>query len=123
MRVVARILLIDDDARILAATKSILEAAGYEVKIANSPFGAGNAVRRENPDVVVMDVMMPGLDGKSLARLVRNRSDVPIIFYSAMDEEGLYRIARRTEHATHVCKSEGVDALLDAIGRVLEPAE
>ena len=79
----ARILVVDDDPAISEMVAILLETQGYRV----SACGNGDAVlplfRAEHHDLVLLDVMLPGLDGVSVARLLREESDVPIIMMSA----------------------------------------
>jgi CheY-like chemotaxis protein len=66
--------------------------------------------------------MMPALDGDALARLVKSKDlapSVPILFYSSMDEEQLYRIAKQTPGSSYVLKSDGLPALYSAITNAL----
>jgi DNA-binding response OmpR family regulator len=82
-----RILVVDDEARIRGIVRSYLESDGFEVAEA----GEGNAtvpmVRDWHPDLVVLDVMMPGTDGVEVLRELRTSSDVPVIMLTARSEE------------------------------------
>jgi len=78
-----RILVVDDDPAISEMVAILLESEGYEV----SACGHGDSVlplfRIEHPDLVLLDVMLPGMDGVSVASALREESDVPIIMMSA----------------------------------------
>ncbi len=111
----ASILLIDDCAETLEEVRLLLEEAGFLVRTQLGPFGTTAAVARERPDLVVLDVMMPGLSGKRLAQLVRANSDVPIVFLSAMSEEDLRDMSRELPHSSYVLRSEGGRFLCDEI--------
>ena len=76
----ARILAVDDDAPSLDLLGKFLRSRGYEVLLTSSPFEAIRLTRQEKPDLVLLDVMMPGMDGWNVARQIRTFSDVPIIF-------------------------------------------
>jgi PleD family two-component response regulator len=87
-----RILIIDDDSAHLDSTRGILEADGYEVATHQRAFGATNVVRDLEPDLVLLDVNMPGLSGESLFDIFRANErtrEVPVIFYSSNDEDAL----------------------------------
>ncbi len=87
-----RILIIDDDAAHLDSTRGILEAEGYDVATHQRAFGATNIVRDLEPDLVLLDVNMPGLSGEHLFDIFRaNESTrgVPVVFYSSNDEDSL----------------------------------
>ena len=82
----ARILVIDDDRRITALLRRALAYEGYEVDIA--PDGAKGllAARDRPPDLVILDVMMPGIDGLEVCRRLRSGGEVPILMLTARDE-------------------------------------
>ena len=78
-----RILIVDDDPRIIRLVREVLSAKGYEVIIQNDGQGAIEAIALEQPDLVVLDILMPDLDGYQVCRSVREFSDVPIIMLTA----------------------------------------
>lgn len=93
-----RILLIDDDIAHLASTRGILEDEGYEVFAHTQAFGATNLTRQLRPDLILLDVNMPGLSGDNLLAVLRaNRETraVPVMFYSSNDEDALRGSVRR----------------------------
>ena len=69
-----RILAVDDEPRYLEIIRFNLEAAGYRVACASSGEEALGAVAADEPDLIVLDVMLPGLNGFEVCRLVRERS-------------------------------------------------
>jgi len=80
------ILVVDDDEAILAMLKCILELEGYNV-ITASDGGAGLTLLEEKgADLVLLDIMMPGLDGFQVLDRIRQHSDVPVIMLTAKDE-------------------------------------
>jgi CheY-like chemotaxis protein len=82
-----RILVVDDDPRIHALVKSVAEARGYLITSANDGEEGLAAATSQRPDLILVDVMMPRVDGWSLVRRLRTRqelSDVPIIFVTAL---------------------------------------
>jgi len=81
------ILVVDDELKIVALIKGYLEASGFEVIQAFNGNEALMAFHRTNPDCVVLDINMPGMDGLSVARELRKESDVPIIFLTARADE------------------------------------
>jgi len=82
------VLVVDDDARIAAALKRALHYEGYSVEIAGDGTAAlARAVTRP-PDLVLLDVMLPGLDGVEVCRKLREGSDVPIMMLTARDATG-----------------------------------
>lgn len=86
MMAFAKILVVDDDSNICELLRLYLEKEGYIVTIANNGEQA-IAVFEENPhDLILLDVMMPGLDGWQVCREIRKKSDVPIIMITAKGE-------------------------------------
>ncbi|MBV9662478.1 MAG: response regulator, partial [Actinobacteria bacterium] len=81
--VASRILLVDDDERIRASLGLALEDEGYAVEGAGSGEDALAAFTRRPADLVLVDLMLPGMDGFELCRSLRRTSDVPIIMVTA----------------------------------------
>ena len=82
-----RVLVVEDEENLLAALKYNLEREGYAVTTAvDGPQGLDSA-RAVNHDLVILDIMLPGLDGLELCRAIRRESSVPIIMLTAKAEE------------------------------------
>ena len=81
------ILVVDDEPRMIQFIRMNLELEGYRVVQATNGLEALNQVRDELPDLVVLDVMMPDLDGFETLRLVRETSTVPVIMLTVKDDE------------------------------------
>ena len=82
-----KILVVDDEPKIAEICQDYLKAAGYDVVTAmTGPEGLSTA-RREKPDLVVLDLMLPEMDGLDVCRTLRRESDVPIIMLTARVEE------------------------------------
>jgi DNA-binding response OmpR family regulator len=79
----SRILLVEDDERIRASTRLALEDEGYEVEEAGSGEVALNRFSEQAADVVLLDLMLPGIDGFECCRLLRRTSAVPVIMVTA----------------------------------------
>ena len=82
-----KILIADDDAQLCRAVRAYLEESGFTVLVAANGKEALFSVRHEHPDLVLLDVMMPEMDGFEAARLIRKESAVPIIMLTARDDE------------------------------------
>lgn len=83
----ARLLVVDDEPNIRDLLASSLRFAGFEVSTAADGNGALRAIDRDNPDLVVLDVMLPDMDGFTVARRVRERDvSTPILFLTARDD-------------------------------------
>jgi len=81
-----RILVVDDDPPSVKMISFLLREEGYEVVSADNGESALELVDREAPDLVILDVMMPHLDGFEVCRRIRQKQDVPVIFLSAKGE-------------------------------------
>jgi two-component system alkaline phosphatase synthesis response regulator PhoP len=82
-----KILVVDDEPKIAEICQDYLKAAGYEVVTARTGPDGLSAARRERPDLVVLDLMLPEMDGLDVCRTLRRESDVPIIMLTARVEE------------------------------------
>jgi len=82
-----RVLLVDDERDILEPLAYALERGGFEVKTVEEGEAALAVARSERFDVVILDVMLPGLSGIDVCRTLRNESDVPILMLTARDAE------------------------------------
>ncbi|MEK7310477.1 MAG: response regulator transcription factor [Chloroflexota bacterium] len=81
------ILLVDDEANIVELAKLYLEREGFRIASVGDGAQAVEAVKKENPALVVLDIMLPALDGYEVCKRVRADSDVPIIMLTARDED------------------------------------
>jgi DNA-binding response OmpR family regulator len=82
-----KILLIDDEPQITEICRDYLKAAGYDVVIAHNGKDGLSAARREKPDLIVLDLMLPEMDGFDVCRAIRRESEVPIIMLTARVDE------------------------------------
>lgn len=121
----ARVMVVEDDAAVRTVVTDYLRVAGHDV----SPFRTGDeaweAIRRRSPDVIVLDRMLPGMDGDELCRRVRERSDLPVLMLTALGEvdhriEGLEHGA--DDYLTKPFSLRELQLRLDALLRRLLPA-
>lgn len=91
-----RVLIVDDDPIVLELVQRWLESAHYEVAAHASGFGATGLVQKWRPDVVLLDVEMPGLNGDAIANLISTKGlgEVQVIFHSGRDLKELSRIVQ-----------------------------
>lgn len=83
----ALIMVVEDEPSIAEVVSLYLRRAGYQVVIANDGQDALDAMARQMPELIVLDLMLPEIDGFDLTRWVRDRSDVPIIMLTARRDE------------------------------------
>jgi DNA-binding response OmpR family regulator len=81
-----RVLIVDDDPPSLKMTAFLLAEEGYEVATADNGLDALRLVEQQAPDLVILDVMMPGLDGLQVTQRIRRNMSLPIIILSAKGE-------------------------------------
>ena len=81
------VLVVDDEPKIAQLARDYLEHAGFAVRLAGDGNAALAAVRRDRPDLVVLDLGLPGLDGLDVTRAIRRDSNVPVIMLTARDDE------------------------------------
>lgn len=82
----ARILVVDDERRIVDIVRAYLERDGYKVLAAHDGRSALDLARREHPDLIILDLMLPEVSGWDVCRTLRRESDVPIIMLTARDD-------------------------------------
>jgi CheY-like chemotaxis protein len=116
-----RVLIVDDEEDTLKLLKIIVELSGYEAYITLNSLEALTMAQVEQPDVVLLDVMMPKLDGFQLCKMMRanpKTRDLPVIFVTAYDALDLEQ--RRLESGGDMVLSKpvGMDTLSDAIEKV-----
>lgn len=82
-----QVLVVDDDATVSDVVRRYLERAGYTVTLAGDGPSALAAADANPPDLVVLDLMLPGMSGLEVCRRLRERSDVPVVMLTALGEE------------------------------------
>jgi len=81
------VLIVDDDVKLVKLLQTYFEKDGYITYSANDGLDALQVVRERKPDIIVLDLMLPGLDGLNVCRRIRKDNDIPIIMLTARDEE------------------------------------
>ena len=87
MRLMKTILVVDDEPKIATLARDYLEHAGFAVLTAGDGLSALTTIRQRRPDLVVLDLGLPGLDGLDLTRELRRDSTIPIVMLTARDDE------------------------------------
>ena len=83
----SRIALVDDDRNILTSVSMTLEAEGFEVETYNDGQAALDAFNKKLPDMAVLDIKMPRMDGMDLLQRLRQKTQMPVIFLTSKDDE------------------------------------
>ncbi len=115
----SKILIVDDEQPIIDMLSYNLKQAHYQVVIARDGEGALAQARRENPDLVILDLMLPGLDGLDVCRILRREGDVPIIMLTARGAEIDRVVGLELGADDYVVKPFSVRELLARVKNVL----
>jgi CheY-like chemotaxis protein len=110
-----RVLVVDDDASIRELLSTVLEDDGYEVVSAVNGEDALAVCARWRPDVIVLDLMMPIMDGWTFAKRLRERDDIPIVVLSAAND--LERHAKSVGATEVIGKPFDLDQLIPKVAR------
>jgi DNA-binding response OmpR family regulator len=82
-----QILVVDDEPKVVQLTRDYLEKNGFRVLSAGDGLTALAVVRRDRPDLIILDLLLPGMDGREVCRAIRREYDIPIIMLTALAEE------------------------------------
>jgi DNA-binding response OmpR family regulator len=113
-----RILLIDDDRILMERTAVYLKAKGFLVTCTENVFAVASTIGTERPDAIVLDVRMPALGGDKVASVLSRLCEIPIVFYSAIDEEDGDVLAAGHKNARFVSKASGLRCLWDQLVQI-----
>ncbi|MFA7555894.1 MAG: response regulator [Spongiibacteraceae bacterium] len=98
------ILIVEDEPKLAQLLADYLRPEGYEVSVLNEGTGAVNFVRERKPDFIILDLMLPGVDGLTICRDVRKFSDVPIMMLTAKVDEIDRLVGLELGADDYVCK-------------------
>jgi excisionase family DNA binding protein len=114
-----RILVIDDDEILLDVVREFLRSAGWDVETARHGFLAGYLAGHHRPDVILLDIMMPGLDGYEVLSLMRRRSEargIPVVACTSLKGPDVEARIRGAGFDGYVRKPIDFGALVELIG-------
>jgi two-component system KDP operon response regulator KdpE len=117
-----RVLVVDDEPQILRALGTNLRARGYDVELAPTGEAALTIAARKHPDVVILDLGLPGIDGTEVIRGLRGWTAVPIIVLTVRETEGDKVAALDAGADDYVTKPFGMDELLARLRAALRRA-
>ena len=118
-----RVLIVDDDSSIRMICREVLELGGYQVRDAGSATAALTEARRFRPDMIVLDVLMPGIDGYRTAEMIRADPSIgmaPIMFLSARGDTADKVRAFRSGAEDYMVKPFDAAELLARVGKALD---
>lgn len=114
-----KILVIDDSPEITRLLRNVLLQAGYQVVIHNDPEAALPLVKEERPDLVLLDICMPHLDGWEVCRRIREVSSVPILMLTVLSESPNVERSLRAGADAYMTKPFSLSALLECVRSLL----
>lgn len=113
------IILVDDDKNILTSVSMALEAEGFNVKTFNDGESGFKGIQDNQPDLVVLDIKMPRMDGIEVLTKLREESDVPVIFLTSKDDEVDEAIGLRMGADDYITKPFSQRLLMERIKALL----
>ena len=116
---IEKIILIDDDSNILASVSLALRAEGWSVETYNDSEQGLVALQRNSPDIAVLDIKMPKMDGMELLKRLRASNDMPVIFLTSKDDEIDEAIGLRMGADDYITKPFSQKLLIERIRAVL----
>ena len=114
-----KILVIEDEMDLAHLLKYNLQDRGYGVLSANDAESGLALARKQKPDLIVLDLMLPQMDGFEFCRIIREESSVPVIFLTASKNEVCRKMALKLGADDYITKPFSVDAVLDRIESLL----
>jgi two-component system, OmpR family, alkaline phosphatase synthesis response regulator PhoP len=119
-----KIMIVDDEPDVLYIVRKILEKEGYEVEVTYSGKDCLDTVADVKPDLIILDIMMPGLDGWEVARTLKNQEhtkDIPIIMLTVrVSDDSVERSFQYSNADGHLGKPISNEKMLNTIKWVLE---
>ncbi|MEI8350186.1 MAG: response regulator [Candidatus Omnitrophota bacterium] len=120
-----RILIIDDEKDLVETVTFRLEANGYEVISAHDGFVGLDKARKEKPDLIILDLMLPKIDGYKVCRMLKfdeKYKHIPIIMFTARAQESDKKMGEETGANAYVTKPFDPQALLTKIKELVKEA-
>ncbi|MEW6028860.1 MAG: response regulator transcription factor [Chloroflexota bacterium] len=115
-----KILVIDDDVAMTELFSMLLQTHGFEVFVANNGSEGLNVMHTKKPQAVILDLMMPDMDGRMVCRAIRDFSNVPILILSALDDPELVASVLDSGADDYLVKPVTSGMLIARINRILK---
>lgn len=119
-----KIMVVDDSQVVLAVTRFVLESAGYEVVTHPRPSGSITLILQEAPDLLLVDVNMPGLNGDSLVKMLAStqaNNETVVLLHSSLSDEVLAQKVKASHAHGYIRKTDNQQALIRQINRWFRP--
>ena len=119
-----KILLIEDDREIQATISGVLQAAGYEVRVAPNGIEGQKRVEEDRPDLIVTDMMMPRMGGFPVLEFLKTLKNAPPVIMITANEGGRHKAyAEMLGVSAYLRKPFAMDLLLDAVSEALKKSD
>ena len=118
-----KILVVDDEKDFIDAVRSLLEERGYSIDYANDGIGALEIVKKDKPDLILLDVVMPNMDGMTLLKKLKEKNetkDIPVIMLTVKDGQANRNQGLVTGAYEYISKPYDSLVLLRQIRNILE---
>jgi CheY-like chemotaxis protein len=118
-----KILFVDDEPVVAALMKNRIESRGFQVEIASDGEGGIEKAKAWQPDLVLLDILMPGIDGYETCRRLKAMKEtghIPVVLFTALQEAQIEILARKAG-AEKVVQKPFVDQVFKAISEILGP--
>ena len=119
-----KVLLIEDDREIQATLSGVLQAAGYDVRVAPNGIEGQKRVEEDRPDLIVTDMMMPRMGGFPVLEFLKTLKNAPPVIMITANEGGRHKAyAEMLGVSAYLRKPFAMDVMLDAVSEALKKAE
>lgn len=118
-----RVLFIEDNPAFRKMLHMRLNSSGYDTVVARDGLEGLAAVRNTNPDLIITDIMLPGLDGHKICRMIKfdkKFKHIPVIVLTSRDLDEDEELARRCGADAFIVKTTRSEIILDVIGKLLD---
>jgi DNA-binding response OmpR family regulator len=118
----SKILIVDDDVGIRMLLSKFLQRQGFETLVAEDGLEGVELAKKNHPDLIMLDVVMPRLDGLTAARLIKfykPLSEVPILFLTAKDAEKEIELAQAARAEAYITKPFDVRKVIEVVKELL----
>ncbi len=118
----SKILIVDDDGGIRMLLSKFLEREGFEIVVAEDGLEGVEIAKKTQPDIIILDVVMPRMDGITAARLIKfykPLAEVPIIFLTAKDADKEIELAQEARAEVYITKPFDVHQVIHVVKEIL----
>lgn len=117
-----KVLIVDDDPGIRMLLSKFLQREGFETLMAENGLEGVEIAKKQQPDLIIMDVVMPQMDGLTAARLIKfykPLSNVPVLFLTAKDAEKEIELAQEVRAEVYITKPFDVRQVIDVVKEIV----